>query len=316
MVGYHHMLWEPSHTHLFSQLPTGSGRTGTGLRDLRNCRCAHCANGAWLLFCCVACVSGVTCLRGVFAQLLSNHLSSPPPRRMSFIFRMMMLIIVFLLLTVSAQTDSTEGMCQVLPTSTEGCALDADPGPGGLLGACSCPGPLWSCDTQSGTCGDVFGVNICTGLCKLDVIGYFVFVGIPLILISICIGLCCCCCACCKRHVGNVLGNNNVVVLEQPLMEMGSNSSINASQQQQPQYNLQEYQQPGYGPPASGPQDWQQGRVKSGGGGGFCTSCGAPKDGRFCGRCGSDSNPPGYIASPPPQPLAPPPQPITTMRDE
>lgn len=47
------------------------------------------------------------------------------------------------------------------------------------------------------------------------------------------------------------------------------------------------YQQPyqaasPYQPPP--PADWQQGRAK----GGFCTSCGASKEGRFCGQCGRE----------------------------
>ena len=40
------------------------------------------------------------------------------------------------------------------------------------------------------------------------------------------------------------------------------------------------YQQ-SYQPP---PPDWQQGRAK----GGFCSSCGASKDGRFCNACGRE----------------------------
>jgi hypothetical protein len=50
-------------------------------------------------------------------------------------------------------------------------------------------------------------------------------------------------------------------------------------QQPQPQYMTQPQQ---YSPPP--PADWQQGRAK----GGFCSSCGASKEGRFCGQCGRE----------------------------
>ena len=56
------------------------------------------------------------------------------------------------------------------------------------------------------------------------------------------------------------------------------NNITNSSSSQSPSYQMAP-QQP-YQPPA----DWQQGRAK----GGFCSSCGAGKDGRFCSQCGRE----------------------------
>lgn len=59
-------------------------------------------------------------------------------------------------------------------------------------------------------------------------------------------------------------------------------SNISNSNSSQSYHPLQAVpQQQSYHPP---PADWQQGRAK----GGFCSSCGASKDGRFCSTCGRE----------------------------
>ena len=96
----------------------------------------------------------------------------------------------------------------------------------------------------------------------------------------------------------NVVVQNNISNSNSNVMQAPQQQVYQPPQQYQPQpsppYQQQAYQpppqyqqqqQPGpqFMPP---PQDWQQGRAKSGGG--FCSSCGTAKDGRFCGKCGSE----------------------------
>jgi hypothetical protein len=84
-------------------------------------------------------------------------------------------------------------------------------------------------------------------------------------------------------------GGGNVSVVVQNQISNSNGAPYQAAPQYQPQYQpqfqapQQQFQAPQqYQPPP--PADWQQGRAK----GGFCSSCGASKEGRFCGQCGRE----------------------------
>jgi hypothetical protein len=93
------------------------------------------------------------------------------------------------------------------------------------------------------------------------------------------IGVLCDCCylgtmvqAANLKYAGGGGGSTTVVV---------QNNITNSNSSQSPVAYVPPPQQPTFNPP---PSDWQQGRPK----GGFCSSCGAQKDGRFCSKCGRE----------------------------
>lgn len=47
---------------------------------------------------------------------------------------------------------------------------------------CKCP-TLFECNAGGGTCIGALGVIVCDGTCRISSLGYFVFIGIPLIVI-------------------------------------------------------------------------------------------------------------------------------------
>jgi TM2 domain-containing membrane protein YozV len=123
--------------------------------------------------------------------------------------------------------------------------------------------------------------DICCGILYFLTFG-FAYIGV----------LCDCCYLGTMVQAANLKyagGGGNVAVVVQ-------NNITNSNSQPQQVYQppMQPYQQPyqqqpqpqfmtqPYNPPP--PADWQQGRAK----GGFCSSCGASKEGRFCGQCGRE----------------------------